>query len=459
MSIPDILTGTAPPHPGLNLNSLDSLLMNGQKGWRASIGDNLTSADISFKIDGTATVKLGIEDEHRTLLQSPLTQQASVVTIDGVRFVLCGVEKQGPALDLTFEHAVPNSLRLHTDQVLVAPGTMSRVDFVKKLAAAESWIQVVPPIGYVGPVSNVQMSVGDPTSNAQTPTTVNGPPPSYWDAMGTVLTDIGWRRFSRGSNQLIVAPDTWLYLAAAVYDLSESSPGVDSIDFTYDSNTPTTDATVTLRCEAWSFPVGLAVNLVGVGIASGKHLVTGIDRDLLSPTATVTCSLPTPTIPEPPAQDTSTSTDATTQQLLESLGLPVNGQPTSVSPQAASAIEKFIAFAQSKVGGPYLWGGNGPDGYDCSGLVQAAAASIGVKLPRYSVDQYNACVLAGGKLDVSDGIKTRGALLFHNTPEQHVAISLGNGQTIEAMNSRVGIVNGNAGGRGWTDAATLPLSM
>lgn len=450
-----MLEGSAPPHPGLGIDSLDSLLMNGQGGWRQGLGENLVSADISFKIDGTATVKFGIEDEMRTLLHSPLVAQASVVTIDGVRFVLCGVEKSGPALTLTFEHSVPNSLKLHTDQVLVAPGTMSRVDFVKKLASAESWIQVVPPIGFVGPVSNVQLAVGDPTSNAQTPSQVNGPPPSYWDAMGTVLTDIGWRRFPRGANQLIVAPDTFLFLADAVYDLSEDSPGVDSIDFNFDSNTPTLDATVTLRAEAWSFPVGLCVNLNDVGVASGKHLVTDIERSLFRPDATITCSLPTPAIPEPPAQDPSSSSPSSDTALLESLGLSTTGAPTGGGTGSAT-IEQFLAFAQGKVGGPYVMGGNGPTAYDCSGLVLAAAASIGVKLPRYSVDQYNACVLAGGKLTVADGIKTRGALLFHNTPEQHVAISLGNGKTIEAMNSRVGIVNGNAGNRGWTDAALLP---
>jgi cell wall-associated NlpC family hydrolase len=41
-----------------------------------------------------------------------------------------------------------------------------------------------------------------------------------------------------------------------------------------------------------------------------------------------------------------------------------------------------IAFAAAQLGVPYLWGGTGPGGYDCSGLVQAAYRWAGVALPR-----------------------------------------------------------------------------
>lgn len=53
-----------------------------------------------------------------------------------------------------------------------------------------------------------------------------------------------------------------------------------------------------------------------------------------------------------------------------------------------------IAFAQSKLGTPYLWGGNGtPEQggrFDCSGLTKAAYKKVGVELPRVANDQYDA---------------------------------------------------------------------
>ncbi|WP_017614341.1 C40 family peptidase [Nocardiopsis salina] len=46
-----------------------------------------------------------------------------------------------------------------------------------------------------------------------------------------------------------------------------------------------------------------------------------------------------------------------------------------------------LDFAYGQVGLPYIYGGTGPDGYDCSGLVQAAWRSAGVDLPRTTYAQ------------------------------------------------------------------------
>jgi len=82
------------------------------------------------------------------------------------------------------------------------------------------------------------------------------------------------------------------------------------------------------------------------------------------------------------------------------------------------------------------------DGYlvHNSELVQWAAARAGVKVPDGSSAQRSFCK----KVTVEKAINTRGALLFH---PGHVAISLGNGRTIEAANSRVGVVSYSARGR------------
>ena len=60
---------------------------------------------------------------------------------------------------------------------------------------------------------------------------------------------------------------------------------------------------------------------------------------------------------------------------------PVN--PGPVGSQAGAAI----AYAESKIGDPYVWGATGPSSFDCSGLMMAAWASAGVSIPRISYDQ------------------------------------------------------------------------
>jgi len=55
---------------------------------------------------------------------------------------------------------------------------------------------------------------------------------------------------------------------------------------------------------------------------------------------------------------------------------------------AGSIAAEAIAYARAQVGKPYLWGGTGPDAYDCSGLVMEAYASAGVHIARTSQDQW-----------------------------------------------------------------------
>ncbi|MFT3772154.1 MAG: NlpC/P60 family protein [Minicystis sp.] len=52
-----------------------------------------------------------------------------------------------------------------------------------------------------------------------------------------------------------------------------------------------------------------------------------------------------------------------------------------------SAAARAVAFAQSRIGTPYCWGGNGPGCYDCSGLTRAAWGWAGKNIPRTSEAQ------------------------------------------------------------------------
>ncbi|QES51563.1 hypothetical protein DEJ50_30675 [Streptomyces venezuelae] len=93
--------------------------------------------------------------------------------------------------------------------------------------------------------------------------------------------------------------------------------------------------------------------------------------------------------------------------------------------------ERAISYAMQHLGDPYVWGGNGPHGWDCSGLVKAAYQSAGIPLPRVADDQYRATT------PISRSELRRGDLVFWSNDGRasgihHVAIYLGDGQYLEA---------------------------
>ncbi|MFD8788370.1 C40 family peptidase, partial [Kitasatospora sp. NPDC059599] len=62
--------------------------------------------------------------------------------------------------------------------------------------------------------------------------------------------------------------------------------------------------------------------------------------------------------------------------------------PTEPRPWSAEGAAAAVAFAKSKIGLPYVWGGEGPDGYDCSGLTMMAWREGGRELNHFAADQY-----------------------------------------------------------------------
>ncbi|MFB8243824.1 NlpC/P60 family protein [Streptomyces sp. NPDC055952] len=85
-----------------------------------------------------------------------------------------------------------------------------------------------------------------------------------------------------------------------------------------------------------------------------------------------------------------------------------------------------VAAARSALGKPYVWGANGPTGFDCSGLMQWSYAQAGVALPRTSQAQR----FAGRQVPLSEA--RPGDLVVYRSDASHVGMYMGNGQVIHA---------------------------
>jgi len=113
-------------------------------------------------------------------------------------------------------------------------------------------------------------------------------------------------------------------------------------------------------------------------------------------------------------------------------GAVVAGAP-SVAPAATGAspaADVAVAWALARVGTPYRWGGEGPAGFDCSGLVQAAFAAAGISLPRVAQAQYD----AGPAVAPAAGLLPGDLVFFGSAPSgvDHVGIVVGRGEMVDA---------------------------
>ena len=101
--------------------------------------------------------------------------------------------------------------------------------------------------------------------------------------------------------------------------------------------------------------------------------------------------------------------------------------------------DQAVLFAFQQLGKPYIWGGNGPVGYDCSGLALASwEHGAGIGFARVADDQYHT---AGTQITFNQ--LEAGDLVFWGTDPNdwttvyHTAIYVGGGRIVEATGNEV----------------------
>ncbi len=128
-----------------------------------------------------------------------------------------------------------------------------------------------------------------------------------------------------------------------------------------------------------------------------------------------------------PAEDQEQPAEPT-QQPAEPADDP---EPQHDPPTPSGGASAAVAFARAQLGEPYVWGADGPDSWDCSGLTMGAWQAGGTYLPHYSVAQYEQST------PISSSSLRPGDLVFWGSSSSpssifHVALYIGGGQIIHA---------------------------
>src|SRR5262249_17841907 len=96
------------------------------------------------------------------------------------------------------------------------------------------------------------------------------------------------------------------------------------------------------------------------------------------------------------------------------------------------AVPTAIQFPQQQLGKPYLWGGTGPDAFDCSGLVMMAYRAAGINIARTSQQQWaSESKVPPAQVEAGDLVFFAGSDGTPTAPG-HVGLVIGKGKMIEA---------------------------
>ena len=106
-------------------------------------------------------------------------------------------------------------------------------------------------------------------------------------------------------------------------------------------------------------------------------------------------------------------------------GVPAISAPNQV-------VAAAIGFAEQQLGKPYLWGGTGPDAFDCSGLVMTAYRAAGIDIARTSQQQWaTETRIPASQVQPGDLVFFAGSDGTPTSPG-HVGLVIGGGKMIEA---------------------------
>lgn len=174
-----------------------------------------------------------------------------------------------------------------------------------------------------------------------------------------------------------------------------------------------------------------------IGPPMGSDLVK-----LISPTTSSTTVVPTTTtvppvtieptteVPAPPPVPVVKAPPPVTAPAPKPVA-PVVVPPPPVAPKpvpvdTSGNLSAVVDYALAQLGDPYLWAGNGPDMWDCSGLMVAAYRQIGITIPRTTWGQ----AVTGYGVSLSNVLP--GDLIIFNADQSHVGMAINPFEVVHA---------------------------
>jgi cell wall-associated NlpC family hydrolase len=386
------------------------IIINGQT-LDVNVQNALVTAGVDLSISQASTFTLTLNDPDRIIIQSAIFTQTSIVTLGsliGQSFQLVSVDKEQSVITATFEAYVVAALRTATGAFTVGPGVLSRTEFAKKLVGqidgatfAQASVSYLKSIGYD---TNTKEQLSRGTSDT--------PLEDSWTCLQRLASEIQWVCYEYFGT-VYFGPYTYLTYVSPVMQPVEWSGGIDTIDGTYNVNAPQTTLEITAKADSWFPGIGACILIQNLGPFNGNWLVSEMERDdITEPDITITIMQPLAHLPEP-----------TTGGATAAVGSGTTSVTAPQSPGGQTAAQGAVAFCVKQLGKPYIYGATGPAGFDCSGLVQAGYAAVGIPIPRTTSEEWGA-----GITKVPAGISNlkAGDLVYFQggdpPPPGHVAI-------------------------------------
>ena len=195
-----------------------------------------------------------------------------------------------------------------------------------------------------------------------------------------------------------------------------------------DNNTTATQVSVTSQAPAQVSAASATINVAQTSAANTNNNVTTLAATTNTAAPTQTTYAATEAVATPQSNTTVQNTATVTATPATS----------TAAGQGNGSTANAVAVAQAQIGTPYVWGGNQPGGFDCSGLVQYAYG-LGSNY-RTTYQQTN---LGAHHSDIQNA--QSGDLYFWgpDSAPYHVAIATGNGGYIQAPTPGQNVQTGN----------------